>query len=65
MIQHKKDIPSSPLHNAMRANFDKLKVVRGVLYNGVTKDNTIKQQVESPESQISTVLHSLHNNMGH
>ena len=61
----KKDIPSSPLDNALFANYDKLKIVKGVLYRTTNDNDEIRRQIVLPASQISTVLKSLHNNMGH
>ena len=62
----KKDVPSSPFHNTLYNNFDKLKIRSGVLYRTTTTDmEDTKNQIILPTSQIPTVLQSLHNNMGH
>ncbi|VDI80158.1 Hypothetical predicted protein [Mytilus galloprovincialis] len=65
MKPRKHDVPSLPFHNMLYNNFDKLKIKRGILYRTTTDNDTTKDQLVLPTSQISTVLRSLHNNMGH
>lgn len=50
---------------AMLRTFDKLKLVRGVLYREISVYDDIKVQLVLPSQYISSVLTSLHDDVGH
>ena len=61
----KEQMDYSPLNNWFLNNFDKLRIVDGVLYREVTVNGETLKQLVLPEACISTVMTSLHDDMGH
>lgn len=49
----------------MLRKFDSLKLIRGILYRGVTIQENLINQLVLPRQLIHSALIGLHNNMGH
>lgn len=61
----KNKVPKSKDHSIMLRNFDSLKLIRGILYRGVTIQENLINQLVLPRQLIQSTLVGLHNNMGH
>ena len=61
----KESMLNGPEHNAMRRNFESLKLVRGVLYREVNVDGESRQQLVLPSVYRTQVLKGLHDEIGH
>ncbi|KAK3093626.1 hypothetical protein FSP39_018280 [Pinctada imbricata] len=61
----KDQLPGTPANTMMMKNFDRLKLINGILYREVQIDEKTVNQLVLPASLIDYVLESVHNNMGH
>ncbi|XP_069109461.1 uncharacterized protein [Argopecten irradians] len=61
----KDDLPLCFGYQAMMKNFDKLRMIDGLLCREVISDGETKTQISLPRSMVSTVLKMLHDELGH
>ena len=54
-----------PAHRWFHDNYDKFEIKGGVLFRNAIISGNTRQQIILPLSQVTSVLHSLHNDMGH
>jgi hypothetical protein len=55
----------SPEDNIMKRNFEKFKIIRGVMYREITKGDDHLRQLVLPQIYRETALQGLHNDVGH
>lgn len=61
----KENMPAGTSHQTLRTNFDKLELMRGVLYRTTCIREEDRKQLVLPSRYVPDVLKSLHNDVGH